>query len=272
MKRFKYLAFPYKLWMGVLVGIPLLIMVVLSFLDLQGFNFRTAEFTWQNFVELRNPAYAVAFANSLAYAGVATLICLVLGYAVAYIISTSKIKNKYVLLFILILPMWTNMLLRVKALEMLSLPEGFMKNTFGISLNFYGTPAAVITGFVMMYLPFMIFPIYTVLEKIDPQITAAAQDLGCTPYRTFLKVTLPLSVKGIMSGVIMVFLPVAMGFTIPEILGAGKIQLIGNTIENFFKRANIYNLGSLISLLIIGLVIGSLAIIGRIDSEGETLI
>jgi len=152
--------------------------------------------------------------------------------------------------------MWTNMLLRLKAVQLISLPEGFFKNTFGISFDFYGTSSAVILGMVLMYLPFMIFPIYTVLEKIDDSLLEAAQDLGANKVKSFMKVTLPLSLKGVTSG----------------ILGGERIQLIGNIIERFFKRSFMYNLGSLLSLIIIILVIGSLFIISRIDEEGETLL
>lgn len=272
MEKFKKLSIPYRIWMIVLVLLPLLMMIVLSFLDINGFDFSSSHFTFENFHDLVNHTYFKAIGISLFYSAVATLGCLVLGYPIALIISKLKTSNKTIILFILILPMWTNMLLRIRAMEMLSLPNGFMKNTFKLSFNFYGTPFAVIFGMIVMYLPFMILPIYTVLEKIDPLLIEASKDLGANNFRTFWKVTFPLSLKGVVSGVVMVFLPAAMGFTISEILGAGRIQMIGNIIENFFKKANIYNLGSLISLIIIFLVIGSLLIISKIDSEGETIL
>lgn len=272
MKRFRNLSLPYKIWMFALVSIPMGIMVVLSFLEINGFDFKTASFTLDNFVELGNPSYMKAFLRSMEFSLIATLICLAIGYPIAYIISRSNFKNKYLVLLIFILPMWTNMLLRLKTMQMIILPEGFLNNTFGISIDFYGTREAVILGMVLMYLPFMIFPIYTVLEKIEPSLLEASQDLGASPVKTFMQVTLPLSLKGVASGIIMVFLPSAMGFTISEILGGNGVQLIGNVIETLFKKATIYNLGSLISLIIILLVIGSLFLIGKIDEEGETLL
>lgn len=272
MKKFSNLAKPYEIWMFVLVIIPIIFMVILSFLDINGINFSNASFTFNNFMELGNPTYIKAFLRSMEFSLIATFICLIIGYPIAYIIHTSKVSNKYIILLIIILPMWTNMLLRLKALQMLSLPEGFFKNTFGVSFDFYGTSGAVILGMVLMYLPFMIFPIYTVLEKIDPSLIEASQDLGANNFKTFTKVTLPLSLKGVTSGVIMVFLPCAMGFTISEILGGENIQLIGNIVERYFKKSLIYNIGSLISLIIIVLVIGSLFIISRVDEEGETLL
>ena len=272
MNRFNKLAIPYAIWMAILVIVPIIIMVVLSFLDINGFNIANAEFTLDNFRELKNPTYLRAFLRSMEFSFIATAICLAVGYPIAYIIHRSDFSNKYLVLLILILPMWSNMLLRLKALQLISLPEGFFNNTFGISFNFYGTPTAVILGMVLMYLPFMIFPIYTVLEKIDDSLIEAAQDLGANKVKSFLKVTLPLSLKGVTSGVIMVFLPSAMGFTISDILGGEKIQLIGNIIERLFKRSFMYNLGSLLSLIIIILVIGSLFIISKVDKEGETLL
>lgn len=272
MERFKNLAIFYRIWMVLLVVIPLVMMVILSFLDLTGFDFKNAKFSFENFYDLINKTYFKAIGISLFYSFIATLGCLILAYPVALLISKIKSEYKTLILFILIVPMWTNMLLRIRAIEMLSLPNGFMKNTFGWSFNFYGTPFAVIFGMIIMYLPFMILPIYSVLEKIDPALIEASNDLGANNFQTFWKVTFPLSLKGVVSGIIMVFLPAAMGFTIPEILGAGRIQMIGNIIENFFKRANLYNLGSLISLIIILLVVTSLFIISKVDSEGETLL
>lgn len=272
MNRYKLFSIPYAIWMGILVVAPILIMVVLSFMNIRGFNFETAKFSLDNFRELSNPTYYRAFFRSMEFSFVATIICLAIGYPIAYIIHRSNFRNKYLVLLVLILPMWTNMLLRLKAVQLISLPEGFFKNTFGISLNFYGTRTAVILGMILMYLPFMIFPIYTVLEKIDDSLLEASQDLGANKIKSFFKVTLPLSLKGVTSGVIMVFLPSAMGFTISEILGGEKIQLIGNIIQGFFKRSHLYNLGSLLSLIIIVFVIGSLFIISKIDEEGETLL
>ncbi len=276
MTRFKKLSIPYLIWMIILVIFPMIVMVVLSFLDSNGFDLQGSSFTFDNFKELGNDTYVTAFIDSMEFSFIATVICLLIGYPIAYIISSSKITNKYLVLLIFILPMWTNMLLRLKALRELAMPKGFMMNVFGVSLNLFGTEEKstilVILGMIIMYLPFMIFPIYTVLEKIEPSLLEASQDLGANKFKSFIKVTLPLSLKGVTSGVIMVFLPCAMGFTISYVLSGGQIQLIGNIIEKFFKLDNNYNLGSLISLIIIILVIGSLFIISRVDEKGETLL
>lgn len=272
MKRFNRLAIPYLIWMMILVVLPLLIMVVLAFLDIKGIDFSDASFTLKNFNSTFNPVYIQAFFRSIKLAAITTVICILLGYPVSYIISKSNIRNKYLVLIILILPMWTNMLLRIQTLNRILLPEGFLKNTFGISTNLSGTEFSVILAMVMMYLPFMIFPIYTVLEKIDLSLLEASQDLGASKVKTFKKVTLPLSLKGVSSGIIMVFLPCAMGFTIPEIMSGGNMILIGTIIEQKFKQGTGYNVGSLISLVVLLLVFLALWIIGKIDEEGETLL
>ncbi|NLD25777.1 MAG: ABC transporter permease, partial [Acholeplasmataceae bacterium] len=221
MNKYRVLATPYLIWMGILTLFPILLMLILSFLKIRGFDFSTASFTTDNFSKTFNREYLIAFANSLKLAGLATVFCILIGYPVAYFISTSKISNRFSLLLVLILPMFTNLLLRVNTINRLLLPEGFLKNVFGISLNYSGTEAAVILVMVIVYLPFMIFPIYTVLEKIDPSLLEASKDLGANNFQTFRQVTLPLSLKGVSSGIIMVFLPCATSFTIPYIVSKG---------------------------------------------------
>jgi spermidine/putrescine transport system permease protein len=275
MNKYRVLATPYLIWMAVLTLFPILLMLILSFLRIRGFDFSTASFSFINFSKTFNREYLIAFTNSIKLAGLATVFCILIGYPVAYTISTSKISNRFTLLLILILPMFTNLLLRVNTINRLLLPEGFLKNVFGISLNYSGTEAAVILVMVIVYLPFMIFPIYTVLEKIDPSLLEASKDLGANNFQTFRQVTLPLSLKGVSSGVIMVFLPCATSFTIPYIVSKGNIKLIGNIIEEKMGLTNQisdYPVGSLISILILVIVMGALYIISRIDAEGETLL
>ena len=189
-----------------------------------------------------------------------------------------SIKNLKIILTILLIlfPMWICMLLRLKVINNMLSEGGLLETFFGIHVNLSGTEFAVVLVMILMYLPFMILPIFTQLQKIDRSLFEASQDLGATPVKTFLKVTLPLSMKGVTSGIIMVFLPAATGFAIPEIIGNGKINLIGNVIENYISGAKgvatQYNIGCMISLIIIIVVIGSLVIISKIDAEGETLL
>lgn len=275
MTRYRKLATPYLIWSIILTILPILLMLGMSFLDMEGLSFSTARISISSFQKTFNREYLIAFTNSIKLAAIATLLCVIIGYPVAYIVSKLNIANKFSFLLILILPMFTNMLLRVNTINRLLLPEGFMKNVFGISLNFSGTEVAVVLVMVIVYLPFMIFPIFTVLEKIDPSLLEASKDLGANDFQSFLQVTLPLSLKGVSSGIIMVFLPSATGFTIPYIVSRGNIKLIGNIIEEKLGLTNQtvdYPVGSLISILILIIVMGALYVISRVDSEGETLL
>lgn len=275
MNKYRTFATPYLIWMLILTVVPIILMLVLSFLEIEGLAMDTAKFSLAAFEKTFKREYLIAFAHSIELAGLATILCIIIGYPVAYIISNLKIANRFTFLLVLLLPMFTNLLLRVNTINKLLLPEGFMKNVFGISLNYSGTEAAVVLVMVIVYLPFMIFPIYTVLEKIDPSLIEASKDLGANNFQTFRQVTLPLSLKGVSSGIIMVFLPCATSFTIPYIVSKGNIKLIGNIIEEKMGLTNQlsdYPVGSLISILILVVVMGALYIISKIDAEGETLL
>ncbi|HHU80476.1 MAG: ABC transporter permease [Bacilli bacterium] len=272
MKKFGKFAIPYLVWMGILVVIPLAIMVGLAFLKTDGVSLKGAQFTFENFSRLFDHAIIVGLSNSLKFSIITTIACLLLGYPVAYIISKANIKNRFLVMAILILPMWSNMLLRTTALRNIFSPNNIITDLLGIEgINIIGTELAVILGMISTYLPFMILPIYTVLEKIEPSLLEASNDLGANNFRTFWKVVFPISLKGVASGVILVLLPSATGFAIPRILGEGNYVLIGSIIENSFDNMN-YNFGSLLSLIIIIIIMGALLIISKIDKEGETLL
>ncbi len=258
--------------MFILTAIPLLLMLYISFTDMKLWNIGDASFSMSHFSTVFSSTYLSATILSLKLALIATLGTLIIGYPIAYIISNLKLRNKFIILLIFILPMWTNLLLRVETINRLLLPNSIL-NELGLSFNFSGTETAVIIAMILVYLPFMIFPIYTVLEKKDKGLIEAAYDLGANPVITFFKVTLPLSMKGIVSGVTMVFLPCAMGFTIPQIVSNNTMQLIGSIIEDRFKSGNIaYNIGSTVSLLLIIVIFGAMFIISKVDKEGETLL
>lgn len=276
MKRFKRFAWPYFFWMLVFTLIPIVLLFVISFLEMRSLNFASARFSFAAFSKTFNSVYINAFVKSIVLAAIATAFCILIGYPLAYIVSTLNIANRFSFLLILIMPMFTNMLLRVNTINKLLRPESFLKNLFGISLNISGSETAVVLVMVLMYLPFMVFPIFTVLEKIDPSLLEASRDLGANNFKTFLKVTLPLSLKGISSGIIMVFLPCATSFTIPYIVSEGNMKLIGNIIEDKMGLGNVittdYPVGSLLSIIILIAVMGSLWLISKIDAEGETLL
>jgi spermidine/putrescine transport system permease protein len=243
MKRFKSLAIPYFVWLVFLVVFPLILMLVLTFLSSNGMDFTNAQLSLESYARLNDISILKSIGNSLIVAISTVVICILLGYPVAYFLSFSKIKNKLLFLLLLILPMWSNSMLRIVSWLRLFSTDAFK------ALNLVGSYQAVIFVTVTTYLPFMIFPIYTVLEKMDRSLLEASKDLGVTPVKTFFKVTLPISLSGVSSGVIMVFLPAATGFAISQTIGQGKIRLIGNLIQSVFEKNN-YNFGSLLSILL----------------------
>lgn len=265
MKRFKWFALPYFIWLLVLVCVPVIILIVLSFAKTDGVSFKDAQASFDNWKELKQTYYLKSIWNSLRIAFISTIICSVVGYLAAYIISFSNIKRKMLVLLCLILPMWTNNLLRIIAWEKLFNTQ----NIFNIPWSLIGSEGAVIFVTVTTYLPFMIYPIFTVLEKFDRTLIEASKDLGVPAWKTFFKVTLPLSIKGVISGVIMVFLPAATGFAISERIGGGNILLIGNIIQNYFDKAFNFNLGAVLAIIIGVVMIILILIFQRSDKEDQ---
>lgn len=275
-KKFSHLAKPYIIWLYLLALFPAFIMFLLIFVDNEGIDLKEASFTWSNFLQLGEASTLVAFMNSLVLSIISTFICIILGYIVAYKLFKSKIKNKFIILTIIILPMWANVLLRIEALGNVMEANNIITSLLSriginVGINIRGTILSVLIGLVFTYLPFMILPIYTALEKIEYSLEEAALDLGLTNMQKFWKVILPLSSKGIVTGSIMVLLPCLSGFAIPEILGKGNILMIGNVIEQMFKNMN-YNVGSLIAMIILVIITISIFVVNKFDKEGETLI
>ena len=256
-------------------------MLLFAFSNIKTFSIYTfditkIEFDFSNLSKLWDPSFVKTFGRSMLYALVATILCLLLGYPIAYFISRSKLKNKYLFLLIFLLPMWTNMLLRIQTINNLLSENSFLTNVLGLTIDLSDYKSLkIIAVMTIVYLPFMIFPIYTVLEKLDKSLFEAAHDLGAGNVKTFFKVTLPNSLKGIYSGIMMVFLPAAMGFTIPYVVTDGdtRYTMVGQLIERQFKgAATFFNTGSIWSLIIMVLVLGSLYIVSKVDEEGETLL
>lgn len=281
MKKFKRLSVPYLVWMIIFTGIPLFLMIIFAFSTIEAFSPYTFSlsdfrFTAANLKSLFDTVFLKSFGRSLLYAAIATVLSLLIGYPIAYFISRSHFKRKHLLLLIFIMPMWTNMLLRIQTINSLLSQNSFFTNVFGFTIDLSGAKALkLIAVMTIVYLPFMIFPIYTVLEKMDKSLFEASNDLGAGGIKTFFKITLPISSKGIYSGVMMVFLPAAMGFTIPKIVTQSDphYTMVGQLIERQFKNyITFYNTGSMWSLIIIIFVLGSLYVISKIDEEGETLL
>ncbi|HBS02423.1 MAG TPA: ABC transporter permease [Firmicutes bacterium] len=261
MKRFKGFAWPYFAWLILFTVLPAVLMILLSFLSSNGMDLSSASFSFASFARLKDPAILKALANSLYVAFMTVILCLLLGYPTAYFLSFGPFRKKKLLLLLLILPMWSNSMLRIVSwLRLFSVP-------WLAPLHALGSYWAVILVSVATYIPFMIFPIFTVLEKMDRGLLEASRDLGLPAWRGFWKVTLPLSMKGVYSGIIMVFLPASTGFAISEAIGEGRIRLIGNLLEAVFKQNN-FNFGSLLSLFVSLVLILLMAIFDRLQ-EGK---
>jgi spermidine/putrescine transport system permease protein len=263
----KWLSSPYLLWMAGFIIIPLVLVVY------YGLTAREGGLTFDNIAQIVNPVNRKALVLALELSVVSTLICLLLAYPLAIILNNTKMKSNSFIVLIIILPMWMNFLLRTIAWQNILEKTGVLNNVLEFfhlpALNIINTPAAIILGMVYNFLPFMVLPIYNVLIKIDRDVINAARDLGASTGQTFLKIILPLSLPGVVSGITMVFVPSLTTFVISQILGGGKIVLIGNIIEQQFSRLNNYNAGSGLSLVLMIFILFSMAVISKYDKGSE---
>ena len=231
------LCIPYAVFLLFFVVFPLLLIVYYAF------TAKTGEFTFANFRWFfENPASLKNLFSSMLLGVITTAVCLVIGYPVAYILSRIKSHRRTVLLLLFIMPMWINFVLRAMAMkELLSLIGIYGKHDY----------LPVVIGMVYDYLPFMILPLYTTLIKMDKSLEEAAMDLGASRVNVFVKVTLPLSAAGIMSGVTMVFLPSMTCYVISDTFGNGKITIIGKLIETWFGSGSNWHYGSVVALILL---------------------
>lgn len=210
---------------------------------------------------------------SLLLAAISTIICLLIAYPLGLILRKSKFAQRGFLIFVFILPMWMNFLLRTMAWQTVLERNGLfnmISNLLGVPfIEIMNTPFAIVLGMVYDFLPFMVLPIYNVLSKMDESVIEAAYDLGASKAQVLGKVILPLSVPGIVSGVTMVFVPSLTTFVISNMLGGGKINLIGNIIEQEFTVSSNWNLGAGLSLVMMVFIIISMALIAKFDKDGE---
>ncbi len=265
------LSAPYILWMLVFTLIPLGVVFYYAMTDVN-----TGVFTWENIQNLVK--YLPALWRSIVYSLISSVICLLIGYPVAYFIAHQKGLTQKMLYMLVMLPMCMSFLLRTLAWVGLLQDTGIINNfldSIGLSrLPLIRTPAAVILGMVYNYLPYMILPLFNIIVKIDPRLIEAAEDLGCNSVQVFSKVTLPLSMPGILTGVTMVFVPAVSTFYISSKLGNPDTILIGDIIERFFKQGNNANMGAALSLLLMILVFVCTGIINRFgaDEEGSVIV
>ncbi len=257
-------AAPHVFWAVLFIILPLFIVVYYAFTDADG------AFTFENVTSLSE--YAAIFGLSIELAVIATFICLIVGYPLAYIIAKAKPKNQRLFIMLLMLPMWTNLLIRTYSIMAILDDGGFLNSLLDTSLHIVGTKGAVIFGMVYDFLPYMVLPIYTCISKIDKHMWEAASDLGCNPFYVITKVIFPLSMSGVISGVTMVLVPSISTFYISQKLGGGTFELIGDTIERQFVTGAL-NVGAAISLVMMVLILLSLTVMNKFsDSEDGGII
>jgi spermidine/putrescine transport system permease protein len=252
---------PYLVWMVLFTVVPMLLVLYYAF------SVPTAGgTTWslENFSRFFEPIYLRVFLRSLSLAVISTAICLLLGYPAAMIMAGSAFKRKNVVMLLFVVPMWMNFLLRTYAWLTILERSGFINSVLAFlnlpRLNILYTDKAVILGMVYNFLPFMVLPIYSVLSKIDKGVVEAAGDLGANPLQVFIKVILPLSMPGVVSGITMVFMPAMTTFVISRLLGGGQFTLIGNLIEQQFLVVGDWGFGSAISVVMIVVILLSMAV------------
>lgn len=271
MKQFSKMAYPYIFWISIIIVVPMLLIVLYAFTK-PGNDVITIRFTLNNFVKFfSDDIFMSVLQQSLKIAVITTILCILLGYPAAYIIANADEKRKIILVLVITLPMWINMLVRTYAWMGILQDNGIINSI----LSFFNIPAikmlhtdfAVILGMVYNFIPFMILQIYTSLTKMDKSYLEAADDLGANKIQSFLRITLPLSIPGVISGITLVFLPAVSSFFIPKLLGGGQYVLIGNVIESQFLTSGNWNFGSAISMIMAVIIMISMYITKKIDKN-----
>lgn len=258
----KSLAFPYLIWAAIFIIIPLLLIVYFSF-------FENGRFTFENYRKFMEDYYIEALIRSLELAFISTVVCLIMAYPLAMFLSSREMSNKQMILLLIVLPMWMNSLLRTYAWATLLENNGVINSMFralGLpTVRFLYGNGAIVFGMVYNFFPFMVLPIYNVLCKIDQSLIEASHDLGAGKLITFRRIILPLSMPGVITGIVMVFMPALTTFLITKLLGGGKVMLIGNIIEEQFTRTRDLAFGSAVSMILMIIVLITLAFTSKKD-------
>lgn len=268
------------LWLGLFALLPNLALLLVSFLDRGDTDFFIPVFTLENYARLFDPAFIDIFIQSMYLASVSMLVCLLVGYPFAYLLARADKRLRPWLLLLVVIPFWTNSLIRTYALIIILKTQGLLNKLF-LALGIVDGPfslmysdIAVFLGLTYTLLPFMILPLYASIEKLDVRLLDAAKDLGAGPLRSFWHITLPLTLPGIVAGCILVFLPALGTFYVPEILGGATNMLLGTFIKNQFLVARDWPLGAAASM-ILTLLLVLLALIYRFANrkaaEGDPL-
>ncbi|MCX6948869.1 MAG: ABC transporter permease [Opitutae bacterium] len=246
---------PMVAWLLLFVIVPSAILFVYSFCERDEVGGVIFNFTWENYHRVLDPVYLLIFARSVGYAGLTTIICVVVGYPVAYYIARAQEERRNRLLLFVMVPFWTSFLIRTYAWITILKQEGLLNGllqsmhvTTG-PLSMLYTPTAVVIGLVYAYLPFMILPIYGSAEKLDNALIEAAYDLGAGPLRAFSAVIVPLTMPGIAAGTLLVFVPAIGMFAITDLMGGAKVPMIGNVIQNQFLQARDWPFGAALGVV-----------------------
>jgi spermidine/putrescine transport system permease protein len=252
---------PMLLWLVLFVVAPTAILFVYSFCQRDELGQVVFQFTWENYARIADPVYLNILVRSVWYAGLTTLICLIVGYPVAYFIARSPAKRRSWLLLLIMIPFWISFLLRTYAWISLLKAEGPVSALLGWAhliaqpLEILYTPSAVMIGLVYTYLPFMILPIFTSAEKIDHCLIEASLDLGAGPWQTLAHVIVPLTRPGIFAGVLLVFVPSIGMFAVTDLMGGAKVPMIGNVIQNQFGQARDWPFGAALGITFLALFV-----------------
>ncbi len=268
---------PVVILMILLIAIPLLMVAVMSFCTIDEFYNVQLEFTVENYLRLANADYLKIYARSLFIALVTTVLCILIGYPFSYLIARTRSRHKKILYMLVIIPFWTNSLIRIYGWRSFLGTSGWL-NTLLVKLHLVAEPldflyknGTTILGLVYCLIPFMILPLYTSIEKLDGSLLEASSDLGASPVKTFANVILPLTAGGIFSGSIMVFIPCLGYFFVSDILGGGNSDIIGNLIERQFQSGNNWPLGAALSIVLILLTLLIVKIYQRLGGDMEAL-
>lgn len=273
MRRLSQLAIPYAVWVALMILLPMLLILLYAFTT-QGNDIVNFSFTLDHFIRFfTDQDFLLILWRSLVIAFKTTIICVLLGYPIAYFIARSSDKVRNILVLVITLPMWINMLVRTYAWIGILSDGGILQNI----LSFLGfgepellyTEGAVLLGMVYNFLPFMILQVNTSLCKMDKSLLEASADLGANRFQTFWRVTFPLSLSGVISGITLVFLPAVSSFFIPKLLGGGQFFLIGNVIENQFITVGEWNFGSAISMIMAVVMMLCMFLIRRVDERNS---
>jgi spermidine/putrescine transport system permease protein len=269
---------PANIYLFLLMVLPLLLVVVLSFLSRGTYGDVVFIFNPSNYIRLLDPLYGKILVYSLVVGVETTVLCILIGYPLAYYIARAPARQRSLLLFLILVPFWTNFIIRIYAWIMILRSGGFLDDILQWahitqrSVNLLYTPTAVMIGMIYEFLPFMILPLYSSLEKIEYSLMEAAADLGAPPWKVFLRVTLPLSIPGIIAGTILVFIPAMGMFVIPDLMGGAKTILIGNVIRNQFLTARDWPFGAASSMILMVLTMVFTLYYTRKAGFGEELL